>query len=103
MADDLSFKDFLLDQLSDIEGLECKGMFSGHGLYGTALFGIIYKDRLYFKTNDETRAEYARLGMGPFSPTSRVTLREFYEVPADIVQDRAQLLEWALRAPGSGS
>jgi len=52
MAD--SFKDFIVDQLSDLEDLECRAMFGGYGLYQDDIFfGILYKGRLYFKTDEK--------------------------------------------------
>lgn len=45
-------------------------MFGGHGLYlGTRFFGIVYKDRLYFRTDDSTRSWYERQGMSPSTRT----------------------------------
>ena len=48
-----SFKEFVLDQLSQLGQVECRAMFGGHGLYhNEAFFGIISKGRLYFKTGN---------------------------------------------------
>ncbi|TKB72707.1 MAG: TfoX/Sxy family protein [Nitrospira sp.] len=50
------FKDFVLDQLADLHGVNARAMFGGYGLYqGGDFFGIIHEGRLYFKTNDERR------------------------------------------------
>jgi DNA transformation protein len=49
-AADVSFKDFVLDQLQGVPDLECRSMFGGHGLYQEeTFFGIVFKGRLYFK------------------------------------------------------
>ena len=94
-----SFKDFVLDQLSDLRGLSCRAMFGGHGLYrGEVFFGIIHKGRLYFKTNDATRATYVRNSMKPFRPNAKQTLKTYYEVPVDVIEDGEQLTTWAGRA-----
>lgn len=46
------FRDFVLDQLSELPGLTHRSMFGGYGLYcGSVFFGIVQKGRLYFKTN----------------------------------------------------
>ncbi len=90
------FKDFVLDQLADLRGVRVRAMFGGYGLYqGAVFFGIVYKGRLYFKTGDEIRAAYVRYGMKPFRPNGKQTLTRYYEVPADIVEDREQLGHWA--------
>ena len=41
-----SFADFVLDQLSELEGASARRMFGGHGLYrGGDFFGIIHDGR----------------------------------------------------------
>jgi DNA transformation protein len=94
-----SFKEFVLDQLSELRLPSCRAMFGGFGLYADEnFFGIIYKDRLYFKTDAATRRVYASMGMKPFRPNARQTLKSYYEVPADILEDCEQLTAWARSA-----
>jgi len=91
-----SFKDFVLDQLNGLRGVTCRSMFGGYGLYqGEVFFGIIHKSRLYFKTDETSRAAYRERGMKPFRPNAKQTLKTYYEVPADIIEDAEQLVEWA--------
>jgi DNA transformation protein len=91
------FKDFVLDQLSDMSGVRCRAMFGGHGLYrGTAFFGIVHKGRLYFKVTPRTVARYKNHGMEPFRPNAKQTLSSFYEVPVEIIEDAEQLIDWAV-------
>lgn len=94
-----SFRDFVLDQLRDLGTVECRAMFGGHGLYcGGVFFGILYRGALYLKTDKMTRAEYERRGMKPFRPNERQTLKSYYEVPADILEDPEALVHWATQA-----
>jgi DNA transformation protein len=96
-----SFKDFVEDQLSGLYGLSFRAMFGGHGMYrGAVFFGILFEDRLYFKTDDTTRPDYAGRGMKCFQPSKKQKLKNYMEVPADILEDREQLLEWAVKACG---
>lgn len=91
-----SFKDFVLDQLGQTSPLMCKAMFGGHGLYQRdTFFGIIHKGRLYLKTNEMTQPAYASRGMQPFRPNGKQTLRHYYEVPVDVLEDAEQLRAWA--------
>lgn len=91
-----SFRDFVLDQLHSLEGVSCRSMFGGYGLYlGKDFFGIIHKGRLYFKTDDTTRGKYKDSGSGPFAPGKTQVLTSYYEVPAEIVEDDEQLTSWA--------
>ncbi|MBH0177751.1 MAG: TfoX/Sxy family protein [Nitrospira sp.] len=90
------FKDFVLDQLADLRGVICRAMFGGYGLYrGEKFFGIIHKGRLYFKVTITTVEQYKAQGMKPFHPNPKQTLKSFYEVPVDVIEDAEQLNEWA--------
>ncbi len=90
------FKDYVLDQLTDLRGLTCRAMFGGYGLrYRETFFGIIHKGRLYFKVTQATVESYRALGTKPFRVTSKMTLKTYYEVPADILEDASRLAEWA--------
>jgi DNA transformation protein and related proteins len=96
---DRSFTAFVLDQLADLGEVQARAMFGGHGLYlGDAFFGIVYKGRLYFRTDEATRSGYVRLGMEPFRPNARQTLKSYYEVPVDVVEDGEALVRWARAA-----
>lgn len=96
---DESFKDFVLDQLRRLDGLDCRAMFGGFGLYwGDEFFGIIHKSRLYFKTDSKTLHSYLEAGMKPFRPNTKQTLKSYYEVPVDVIEDADQLVTWAKKA-----
>lgn len=96
---DESFKDFVVDQLSELPGLRAGRMFSGFGIYaGDVFFGIVSDNVLYFKTNKETRKRYVEAGSDCFRPSEKQVLKNYYEVPADILEDRGALLEWAHEA-----
>jgi DNA transformation protein len=96
---DGSFKDFVLDQLNTLGLVECRAMFGGYGLYsGRRFFGIIYKGRLYFKTTSATVPTYRARGMKPFRPNARQTLKTYYEVPVEVLEDSDTLAEWARSA-----
>ena len=98
MRDD-SFRDFVLDQLGAMPDLTGKAMFGGYGLYHRAsFFGIVYKGRLFFKTNHMTQPMYRSRGMQSFRPGARQTLARYYEVPVDILEDRRELTAWAQHA-----
>ena len=93
------FRDFVLDQLADLQDLTCRAMFGGHGLSHRAKFlGIIHKGWLYFKVSSATLHAYQEHGMTPFRPNTKQTLQSFYEVPTDVVEDRARPATWAERA-----
>ena len=95
------FKEFVLDLLRNLEAVTCKAMFGGHGLYLAGLFfGIIYNDQLFLKTNDRTRGKYVEAGMGPFRSSEKQTLKNYYEVPADVLESHERLAEWVNEIAG---
>ncbi len=97
---DENFCRFVLDQLDGMNDVHARPMFGGFGLYrGETFFGLISSDgRLYFKTDAVTREEYVAQGMGPFRANERLTLKSYYEVPADVLEDPDRLAEWAEKA-----
>jgi DNA transformation protein len=92
-----TFRDFVSEQLG--EGVTVRAMFGGYGLSrDDAFFGIVFKGRLYFRTSPKTRKDYLDLGMKPFKPKARMTLKTYFEVPADVLENRETLREWADKA-----
>ncbi len=99
MHKDESFMEFILDQLSGLGNVNARPMFGGYGLYRDAdFFGIIYGGRLYFKTDSSTQPSYQERGMKPFRPNMKQTLKNYYEVPDEIIDESDELLIWALDA-----
>ena len=100
---DGTFLEFVLDQLQQSGPVTSRRMFGAYGLYlGNAFFAIIFKGRLYFKTDERTRPLYEERGMKPFRPNEKQTLKNYYEVPADVIEDRLELASWAGKAASAG-
>jgi DNA transformation protein len=98
---DESFKEFVLDQLGALPELRTKAMFGGYGLYQSArFFGILMDGRLYFKTDEQSRAAYLERGMAPFTyeKARRIRSMKYFEVPPEVLEDRENLVTWAKRA-----
>jgi len=93
---DEGVRQFIEDQLQGLGDVEVRAMFGGYGLYhrGT-FFGIIDQGQLYFKTDDVTRPAYRQRGMQPFRPTPTQTLKTYYAVPSDVLEDEDELVHWA--------
>ncbi|MAE62108.1 MAG: competence protein TfoX [Planctomycetaceae bacterium] len=99
MAADAEFKDYVLDQLRELDEVVAKRMFSGWGLYHRGVFfGIVSRGRHYLKTDAAFRELFVDAGTGPFQPTAKMTLKTYYEVPAEVLEDACVLGEWARRA-----
>jgi DNA transformation protein len=100
MADD-SFKEFVLDQLGALPELRAKAMFGAHGLYcGDSFFGILDEGRLFFKTDEQSQADYIARGMGPFTyqMKGKTMTMAYHEVPPDVLEQPQELTLWARRA-----
>jgi DNA transformation protein len=71
-------------------------MFGGVGIYAAELFfALLDDDTLYFKVDDATRPRFADRGMAPFRPFGEGgEVMQYYEVPADVLEDPAELGSW---------
>ena len=97
------FLDFVIDQLGAVRAIRSHRMFGGVGFYaGEWFFAIASDDALYFKVSDETRPDYEREGMKPFSPFADDArpMRGYYELPARVLEDSEELAGWMERAIG---
>ena len=95
------FRILVLEQLArTTPGLRARNMFGGVGLYADDLFfALVDDDVLYFKVDDHTRPRFEALGMGPFRPTGDGgEVMQYYEVPADVLEDAEALGPWAAEA-----
>ncbi len=60
---------------------------------------MLYKERLYFKTDDSTRPQYEARGSEGFQPRPGVKAQmTYYTVPAEVLEDDDELVRWAQRA-----
>ena len=85
---DESFKDFVLDQLRNLDDVEARRMFGGYCLYrDETFFGIVHKGRLYFTIDETTVAEYRKRKMKAFRPNTKQTLKSYYQVPVEVIED----------------
>ena len=100
MAVSDGYKAYVLEQLHIIGPVTAKAMFGGIGLYraGT-FFGLMDDDALYFKVDDSTRGDFEDAGCAPFRPYGEGSYSmQYYEVPADVLEDRSVLGAWADKA-----
>jgi DNA transformation protein len=94
------YREFVVEQLERVAAVRTKSMFGGVGLYGDGLFfALLDDDRLYFKVDDSNRPDYEARGLGPFDPfKDGIHLMQYYEVPAEIVEDPDELQVWMGKA-----
>jgi DNA transformation protein and related proteins len=97
-----TYKAFVLEQLAGSGSVTARAMFGGVGLYCRGLFfGLIDDDTLYLKVDDVSRKEFERLGSSPFRPFDGESAMQYYELPADVLEDREAVGPWVERALGA--
>ena len=91
------FVAFVVDELAELGDVTAKAMFGGTGLYCRDLFfGIIARDVLYLKADDETRGRFDAAGSQPFRPyPDRSGTMQYYSVPVDVLESAPELVRWA--------
>lgn len=74
-------------------------MFGSWGLYrGEYFFGIISQGILYLKTSPKTVSKFITRGMAPFAPSKKQILKNYFEIPGDILEDKEALELWVLES-----
>ena len=88
----------LQDAMQGIHGVTARAMFGGHGLYKDGVvFGIIADDALYFKVDEKNLPQYKERDSRPFTyegKNRKMIAMSYWEVPAEILEDREGLAEW---------
>jgi DNA transformation protein len=94
---------YVLEQLSGLGGVTPRRLFGGVGLYREdRIFGLIFRDTLYFKVDDSTRSDYETRGMDRFRPYADKPLwsMTYYTVPAEILEDADECTLWGRKSLG---
>lgn len=96
------FVDYVIDQFAGWGQVSARKMFGGAGLYSDeAMFGLIAEDVAYLKVDDSNREDFVKEGSSAFNPfpeKAKTYVMSYYEIPADILEDRELLGKWAERA-----
>ena len=102
MAVSEEFVDYVVEQLSAWGEVSVRRMFGGAGLYREGrMFGVIAEDVAYLKVDDSNREDFVRAGSAPFEPYPdkiKTTIRTYFEIPADVLEEPAALAQWAQRS-----
>lgn len=100
MAVTPEYRDWVIEQLREAGAVSGRSMFGGYGIYlDGVIFGLIADDIFYLKVDDSNRPDFEAAGMGPFRPFKDSSeVMQYYEVPADVLENPQQLAVWAHRA-----
>jgi DNA transformation protein len=92
-------RDFVLDQLDGLPGVRSRAMFGGHGLYlEDEFFGMVWKGRLWLRTDERSREEYRALGSEPIPFGEDTSMNTYWSAPEDVLEDARLLKEWVRAA-----
>ena len=99
MAVDDSFLELVTDQLSAFGEVETKKMFGGVGIFkeGT-MFAMIGGNSFRLRVDDTNKPDFEAKGMKPFESKSKKKGMPYWEVPADVLEDKKVLKKWAKKA-----
>jgi len=76
-------------------------LFSGEGIYADGrIIGIVIRDVIYFKTDEDSRAAFKLEGCKPFyfSKDGKRIPSSYYAIPEWLYDDTEELAEWARKA-----
>src|SRR5207237_9715893 len=96
-----NFRTVVIVQLSRvIPRVRARSMFGGVGIYASdRFFALIADDTLYLKVDESNRPDFEARDMGPFRPyAEHGEVMQYYEVPADLLDDPEALRPWAEKA-----
>ena len=98
MAKTNEFVDLVIENLRAFGAVTTRRMFGGWGIYRDGVFfALIAGDTLYFKSDDENRAQFERASPGPFTfeKKGERIVTHYYAVPEDAFEDAEVMAKWA--------
>ena len=99
MAVNQEYKEYVEEQLTDFGEYDVRKMFGGIGYFrDKVMFGAIMHGAFRLKGDETTAPDFAKYGKGPHQVPGKKMKMPYYEVPDEILNDKAQLREWAFKA-----
>lgn len=90
---------YIQDQLSDFGEVETKKMFGGIGFFKDGImFAMIGYNAFRMRVDAINQVDFESRGMKPFQSNSKKKGMPYWEVPTEVIEDRAELAKWAQKA-----
>jgi DNA transformation protein and related proteins len=91
------------DLFSEFGPIRLRRFFGGEGVYaGDVMIGMVFDDRIYFKTDEATRKPFLAEKSKPFSflkrSTGETVVTGWYAVPDRLYDDPEEFAKWARAA-----
>jgi DNA transformation protein len=87
------------DLFTEFGPVRVKRFFGGEGLYaGDVMIGMVFEDRIHFKTDEKTRRQFLAEKCKPFQFTKRnteVVVTGWFALPDRLYDDPEELAYWA--------
>lgn len=91
--------EFVLDLLEPINAITSGRFFGCQGISCDSVqFAMIMGNSLFFVVDDSSRDKYITMGTESFwymKKTGKVKVNKYHQVPGELFDDQASLLEWA--------
>jgi DNA transformation protein len=95
------FRDYLFDVLAPLGKIEMKRFFGLDGIKADgAMLGFVLDEKIYFRTDEESRRVYAEEGSKPFTfdKKGEAIVTSYYTIPDRLYDEPEELVRWARRA-----
>ena len=93
---------YIIDGLASDDPITTRPMFGALALYRNGhVFAMAWEGSLYFKVDETTQTDYEAANSHALEYVSRGeqhSLKSFWEVPADVIEDEETLRKWANKA-----
>ncbi len=108
MAISASYIEHAREIFAPFGDIRVRKMFGGAGVYCDELFfALLDDDMVYLKVDDETRNEFQRRGLNPFSfemkDGTRAEMTGYFAAPDEIFDDEDELRRWTTLALDAAS
>lgn len=108
MAISASFIEHAREIFAPFGDIRVRKMFGGAGVYCDELFfALLDDDMVFLKVDDETRSEFQKRGLAPFSfemkDGTRAEMNGYFTAPEEIFDDEDELRRWATLALDAAS
>ncbi|MEZ2143856.1 TfoX/Sxy family protein [Bradyrhizobium sp. DN5] len=95
-------REFLIDLFADFGPVTIRKMFSGYGISADGTnFALSLRAGLFLRADEATIPEFEAEGSKPFQYSTRtktVVVNSYWELPARLFDDSAELAQWARAA-----
>jgi DNA transformation protein len=96
------YRTWLVELFAPLGDVSIRRVFGFHGLYlGGTMFGLAVDERLYFKTDENSRKLYARENSNALTYVARGgenVIMSYWEIPERLYDEPEELVAWARRA-----